>query len=79
MRKKAEKRSKDAETRSSEFGFKQRVKAFFAKSPAVIAMKKKRDRIADKLLQYLLACFALVWPCWSFFFIGTPKKNDDTG
>lgn len=78
MRKKAKKRSKKSEPGTGDLSFKQKVKTYFANSPAVIAMKKMRNIISDKLLKQLLACFAFISPCWSFFFIGTPKKYDDT-
>ena len=73
MRKKAKKRSKDAESGVSESTFKQKLNQL----PAVITMKKKRDEISEKLLQLILRFFACLSPCWSYFFIGTPKKNND--
>ena len=84
MRKKAKKRSKDVKPGVSDSTFKQKVKAFFKpmllylnQLPVVIALKKTRDKASEKLLQLILAFFAFLSPCWSFFFIGTPKKNYD--
>ena len=84
MRKKAKKRSKGSESGVSNSTFKQKLKALFEplllylnQLPVVIAFKMKRNKISEKLLPLILGCFAFLSPCWSFFFIGTPKKNND--
>ena len=85
MRKKAKNRSKS--TGVSDSIVKQKLKEYLMpiqlylnQIPAVIAVKKLRDRTGQKLLQIILGFFALLSPCWSFFFIRkSPKKNDDTG
>ena len=76
MRKKTKKRSKSPEV--TNLSMIEKLKAYFAQFPAFIAMEKMCDRISEKLLQLILALFALLSPCWSFFFIRkTPKRNHD--
>ena len=88
MRKKAKKRSK---SEASDLSFKQKLKAFFMpvqlfvtsmcdyvnQLPAVIAFKKTRDRISEKLRVLILAFFALLAPCWNFLFLWKSKPKTD--
>ena len=82
MRKKAKKPSKSVE--ESDLSFRQKLIAYFLafqlyvnQLPAVVAFKKMKARVSEKLRQLILAFFALLAPCWNFFFLGTPNPNTD--
>ena len=81
MRKKVKKR---AESEVSDLSFKQKLIAFFLpvqlyvnQLTAVVAFKKIKARMSEKLRLSILAFFAFFAPCWKFFFLGTPKPNTD--
>ena len=88
MRKKAKKRPKVSESGVKDLSLMQKVKAYLKKKfepfklyvnqlPVVIACKKIKSRISEKLRLFILAFFDILAPCWNFFFLGKPKPNLD--
>ena len=78
MKKKSEEKSNSTISGPPKLSLMDKVKAYFNQSPAVIAFKKFRDRLGEKLRQLILAFFALLSPCWTFLFVGTSKPIKDT-
>ena len=56
---------------------KERIKHKVTTSPAYIAFLQKRDKLANHILNGLLAFFSSIAPCWTFLFVKRPDESSE--